>query len=287
MPSEANESVKLWRPSMLHGVELLHATYVTRSFPRHVHDGFAVGVIEKGALGFRYRGCDVVAPAGAINLANPDEVHTGHAASETGWTYRMFYFDAELLRQIAAQMALRTARIPFFPMGVIHDARLAARLHSVHRELEANASDRLNIQTRFVDILACLIRRYADAPPQVARVGLNPGIARAYEWMRAHWNEDLSLNTLANLSDLSAFHFTRVFADTYGLPPHAYLMQLRIHRAKALLAGGQTIAEVALAAGFSDQSHLTRLFKRYAGLTPGQYRARRPAPPILDPIGPL
>ncbi len=67
----SKEKVKLWRPGIA-GLELMRATYITQRFPRHAHDGFAVGVIEDGALGFYYRGANVVAPAGAINLANPD-----------------------------------------------------------------------------------------------------------------------------------------------------------------------------------------------------------------------
>ncbi len=63
----------------------------------------------------------------------------------------------------------------------------------------------------------------------------------------------------------------RVFRQETGLPPHTYLIQLRINQAKAHLQAGETIAEVAAATGFSDQSHLTRRFKRIVGVTPGQY----------------
>src|SRR5512147_2082534 len=104
-PKTPREFSKLWLAPQLEGVELLRAHYVTQTFARHAHEGFAVGVIESGALGFFYRGENVVAPAGAINLAIPDEPHTGHAALETGWTYRMFYLDAAMLRQAAAEIS--------------------------------------------------------------------------------------------------------------------------------------------------------------------------------------
>jgi len=78
------ETAKLWRIPQFN-VELLHAKYVTQSFPRHSHDQYAIGVIETGALGFYYRGENVVAPQGNINLCIPGEVHTGHAASDSGW----------------------------------------------------------------------------------------------------------------------------------------------------------------------------------------------------------
>jgi AraC-like DNA-binding protein len=272
LPYRLTESAKLWRPAVLEGVELMHATYVTRSFPRHVHDGFAVGVIEQGALGFYYRGTEVIAPAGAVNLANPDEVHTGHAAADGGWTYRMFYFSTDRLQQAASQMSGRPAGTPLFPMGVIHDTQLASRLRNLHLHLESDCPGSLSAQSLFLDLLVRLIERYADAPLRVKRATRHAGIARARACMQERWREDLSLDTLATESGLSPFHFTRQFAEMFGLPPHAYLIQLRVHHAKALLATGRPIAAVAFQTGFSDQSHLTRHFKRYLGITPGQYR---------------
>jgi hypothetical protein len=101
------EQTKLWRVPDIAGLELMHATYLTQSFARHSHEGFAVGVIERGVLAFDYRGESLIASPGRINLANPDEAHTGHAAAETGWTYRMFYLDAELLGKAASADFIR------------------------------------------------------------------------------------------------------------------------------------------------------------------------------------
>ena len=78
------EQVKLWRSPGLGDIELMHANYVTQSFPRHTQEGFGVGVIERGALEFYYRGENVVASPGVINIVNPGEVHTGHAATDQG-----------------------------------------------------------------------------------------------------------------------------------------------------------------------------------------------------------
>ena len=89
------EQVRIRTLPELPGLQLMQASYQTRTFPRHSHEGFGVGVIEQGALGFYYRGENVVAPAGRINTVNPDEVHTGQSATEHGWTYRMFYLSAD------------------------------------------------------------------------------------------------------------------------------------------------------------------------------------------------
>ena len=90
--------------------------------------------------------------------------------------------------------------------------------------------------------------------------------------MQAYFADDLSIEKVAAAAGLSPYYFIRVFGRAAGLPPHAYLTQIRICRARAMLINGMTVAEAACAAGFVDQSHLTRHFKRLTGITPGKYR---------------
>ena len=86
-----------------------------------------------------------------------------------------------------------------------------------------------------------------------------------------HAADNVSLTELSGLVSLSPYRLVHVFRDTVGLPPHAYLTQVRVERAKRLLAAGQSVARVASEAGFVDQSHLTRHFKALTGVTPGRY----------------
>jgi AraC-like DNA-binding protein len=250
----------------------MHAHYVTQSFPRHTHEGFGVGVIEHGALGFYYCGDNVVAPPGAISLVNPDEVHTGHAATEQGWTYRMFYFSADVLQDAASEIAGRQEKIPFFQAGVIDDDYLAGIIHSLHVSLEEGKNSLLESQSRLLSMLAALILRHADAPPFLQRIGQEHlCVRRAKEYIEAYYNENISIKRLSSVSNLSPFHLIRVFRDQVGLPPHAYLTQIRVRKAKSLLKQGWRIIDAACETGFADQSHLSKHFKRIIGLTPGQY----------------
>lgn len=84
-------------------------------------------------------------------------------------------------------------------------------------------------------------------------------------------SENPSLQQLCQLTNLSPYYLTRIFSSTVGIPPHAYLNQLRIVHAKRLLAENWKIAEVAQETGFTDQSHFTKTFKTLVGVTPGQY----------------
>lgn len=96
-------------------------------------------------------------------------------------------------------------------------------------------------------------------------------VQQALDYLETHYAAAITLDDLAAQTHLSPYHLLRLFKATYGLPPHAYLTQLRVQRAKRLLLAGQPIAAVALDVGFVDQSHLTRHFKRIVGVPPGQY----------------
>jgi len=88
-------------------------------------------------------------------------------------------------------------------------------------------------------------------------------------YLEDHYAENVSLSELTRLTGLSGFHLTNAFSQEVGLPPHAYLLQIRVLRAKELIGQGHSIVDAALATGFSHQSHLNRNFKRFAGFHSG------------------
>ncbi|MEW6731725.1 MAG: AraC family transcriptional regulator [Acidobacteriota bacterium] len=268
-----SEKSKVWRIPKLCNLELLRGSYLTHSFPRHTHERYAIGVIEQGALGYFYRGENIVALPGNINLCIPGEVHTGQPAMAQGWSYRMFYFDVTMLQHIASEVAERPRNIPFFQAGVIADLFLARQLRQLHHQLETIHTPLLEQETVLLEVLAQLIHRYAEDPPPLRRLGQEPyAVKQLKHYIENHYAEDISLDSLSRLTHLNRYYLNRVFRETVGIPPHAYLRQVRVKHAKDLLASGQPIADVAIATGFNDQSHLTRWFKRLWGFTPGQYR---------------
>ena len=183
---------------------MMQATQVTRTFPRHSHEGFGVGVIERGALGFYYRGENVVAAEGRINLVIPDEVHTGQSATPSGWSYRMFYFGAETLRRAAAEMAGRAAAVPFFTAGVIEDQALAGLIRAAHRRLEDRTVSLLERQSIFLHLLIRLIARHAAAPPPLHPTGReHRGVGRAIDYITARFGEEMTITELAAVAGLS------------------------------------------------------------------------------------
>jgi AraC-like DNA-binding protein len=119
-----------------------------------------------------------------------------------------------------------------------------------------------------------MILRYADTRENKPFRGRNGGrgVKTALEYPDAHFLENVTLSELSDIADLSEFHLLRLFRATVGLPPHAYLIQKRIDHARGLLSQSLPIVQVGLEAGFADQSHFTKWFKKIVGVTPGQYR---------------
>ncbi len=268
----SGEQTHFWQSQELGSTfESLTATYITHAFGRHTHEGFAIGVIERGAETFYYRGGIHTAPAGSIVVISPDELHTGQAAVDNGWSYRMMYPAADLLVRVASELAGNPRGIPYFGTPIYYDEVVFHALRSAHLALEQSQSA-LERESCLMHALALLIRRYAEDRPPLAQPALaHDALRQAQDYLRANYAEDTSLEQLARMVYLSPFHLSRLFREQLGLPPHTYLNQIRVNRAKSLLNAGLSPTEVAHAVGFADQSHLTKAFKRVVGIPPGQY----------------
>lgn len=271
----SRETAHLWSVPRVENLRLMRATYVTYAFSRHVHDYFAIGVIESGVQTFSYRREQHITQPRGLFLVNPGEPHDGQSATAAGFTYRVIYPEAGLLQRVAAEIAGRSRDVPFFTDAVINDPALYQAFLRLHVVLEGEISA-LEGQSRLMTVLAALITRHAATHLRARPSGPERReVARVREYLDAHYADDVTLDDLGTVASLSPYYLVRVFHHEVGLPPHAYLASVRIRRAQDMLATGQPIADVAYATGFSSQSHLTNTFKRFIGVTPSQYARQR------------
>jgi AraC-like DNA-binding protein len=274
MDADLSESIHFWQTPPLAGVELLSARYIDHRFAPHVHDGYVIGMIMAGAQRYRYRGAEHLAGSGTLVLINPDELHTGHKGTEDGWLYRAFYPDSGQITSLLAELELPTHHLPAFGATLYRDQDLVNGFCQLHRLLESPATA-LQQQTVWRELVLSLLQRHA-AVPEAGKPGKeHRAVSLAKELLHAQLTAPPSLETLAVAVNLSPFHFARVFRRATGMPPHTWLMQQRIARARALLQSGCLPLEVAMQLGFADQSHLSRQFKQVYGVGPGAYRTAR------------
>jgi len=271
----AKDSARFSIAHDLGGLECLSATYVEHRFAPHVHEEFVIGVIQAGAQGVRYRGSNQIMPERTTCVMNPDEMHTGHAAVERGWTYRVIYPHPSVLRSIAQQVVGHPVDVPYFDELVFPDDHVTRLLLDLHDSLDCAAATPLARQSLLLQALSQLVLRHAAPRPCLPRRRIaRPGIVRAREYLDALHARPVALDELAGVACMSPYHFVRSFSADVGMPPHVYQLGRRIGAAKALLAGDTPLAEIAAATGFADQSHLTNRFRTVVGVTPGVYRKK-------------
>jgi AraC-like DNA-binding protein len=272
MATQLREQTKFWRAADFDHLEMLHATFLTHVYDRHFHEEYVVGMVTRNAYEFYYQHAIHRGHVGHIILINPGEIHSGQPISPDGYTYRTLYPKVSLLQQIAHEITGSNLGLPYFPQPLVIDHLLYQALLRMHHLLE-NSTSQLERDTAVRAALGGLLLRHADYRLKLpASVGHeHASVNRVRQHLDEHYMENPSLEQLAQVAALSPYHLVRVFRQQTGLPPHMYLTQVRIEHAKQQLQTGASIAGVAAATGFTDQSHLTRRFKRIMGVTPGQF----------------
>ncbi|MBB2494906.1 AraC family transcriptional regulator [Aquipseudomonas ullengensis] len=257
------------------GIESIRAHFEGHAYDPHWHDSYLVGVTEQGVQQFNCRREKHLSTPGKVILLEPGEIHDGYAPTEEGFTYSMLYIDPQWLeRELHALFEHAPAdSTPSFASILNTDSRLAGAIFRAFQTLH-QGDLRIVRQTAIDDLLGTMTRslqwRKRENPdPRLPLVA-----QRARDYLHAHYDQDIGLDELAQACAVDRFRLSRAFKSAFGVAPHAYLIQLRLAKARQRLARGESPAEVASALGFADQSHLGRWFRRAYQLTPADYRRR-------------
>lgn len=251
------------------GVEAIRARFAGHAYDLHRHEEWLVGVTEHGVQDFFCRGARRVSTTGRVILIEPEEAHDGQAGAEDGFSYRMLYLPRRWMREGLGD----SGGDPGFAATLCDDPVLG-------RAISEAAAVLLRPEARLVrdaalDSVLDGLRRHLERPAPTSRVADPPLARRARDLLRACMSEDIGADALARAAGApDRFHLARAFRAAHGTSPHAYLVQLRLLRARRELAAGTPPAEVAALCGFADQSHLGRWFRRAYGISPAAYRAR-------------
>jgi AraC-like DNA-binding protein len=264
-------SIRIWRSQYLQSIELVHGVSKSYSLLRHFHEELELGIRQGDGWQFNYRGTTYSVPSNTLVVTQSGEAHHADATSDRDCTFRGLRVGIDLLQQVAMEVAGREAAVPCFSMPLVHDHDFNTQIIQVQQALEHSISQ-LEQQTLVLGLLAQLILRCADNPPCLAKLGEErQPVDRVRVYLEDHHNQEISLEQLAQVANLSSFHLNRSFSKMFGMPPHAYQIQVRILHAKRLLRKEGSIEKVAIETGFASQSHFGSHFKRLVCVTPRQY----------------
>jgi len=263
---------RFWRDEKLPFIEA-RSVHDGRKFRygKHAHEAFSIGIVTSGRCIYLNGKTRTPVGAGSVVVMNPGDAHACNPSHDELWSYRMLYVDVPWL--IGIQQDLGISRDQHFrPSSTTLSTQPELyvglrRLYDILTDERAERLEKHGAALAFMTEVQQALSPAPDLPLHGHR-----GLERAAQFIRDNHTRSLKLEEICSAADLSPSYLIRAFKDKYGLTPHAYLTNCRIEFSRTQLRRGRPIAEVALAAGFSDQAHLQRSFKMLVAATPGQYR---------------
>ncbi|SHO58271.1 AraC family transcriptional regulator [Vibrio quintilis] len=247
-------------------IRLIEADYQAFAFQRHYHLDIHIGLITQGEQKFFCRGAQHHVGQSQISIIPPDEVHDGEAATGA-YSVSVFSIHPEWFSQYFSERPV-SQQLLSFKQSIIDDQAVFGQLSMLHQKLRQQNLSRLAKDCLPHDGFSELLNRYgqrqAEAPVALGCHSLD----KIRDYMLAHLDQPVRLQTLAELCHQSPVQFQRQFKAKTGLTPYAWFTRLRLEKALRLIQSGMTGTEVAHNVGFYDQAHFTKAFKRAYGILP-------------------
>jgi AraC-like DNA-binding protein len=259
---ERSDAIRLG-PSA-HGIERAEVHLYSAAYEPHRHGTYAIGMTTAGVQTFGYRGSRHVCLPGQMHVLHPDETHDGAAGTDGGFSYRILYIAPELVRDALAGRAL-----PFVANPVQELTPALRPIVPLLADFYEPISDLsyAEIAVAVADGLLSL----AGAPDS-RRTSIDiGGVQLVRDYLAAHAREQTPASVLEGIAGIDRFTIARHFRWAFGCSPDHYRTLRRLALARASIERGLPLARAAVEAGFADQSHMTRQFKRTYGLTPGRW----------------
>lgn len=248
-----------------------------RHFGRHWHAVFGVGLLEAGAQRSASGRGAVDAFAGDVITTNPGEVHDGRPLGGPSRRWRMVYIEPSVMASMAGHPQATHHTSTELTRPVFQDPQVGQALRRLLSQVErwdaglrATTADTLACEESLVAVCTLVQTQYAGARPALL---VDADLRQVHERLADAPLQPPTLTELAVMAGMSKFQLLRRFEKTYGLTPYAWLLQQRTELARRQIRSGASLADAAAASGFADQSHMTRIFMRQFGFTPGALRS--------------
>jgi AraC-like DNA-binding protein len=248
-------------------MELLQARFSSGGYAPHRHDTYGIALTDFGVQAFGYRGSLERSLPGQVTVLHPDEKHDGRAGTDRGFGYHIVYVAPAEIGAAVRAIAGRPMPLPFVPEPVRGSPLLASAVRDAFGwGLEPLARDMLIVRLA-EGLLAA--DPTLPSPGKPRRLDL-PALARVRHLLDSRKTVVRSAE-LEHVAGLSRYELARQFRLVHGTSPYRYSLLRRLDFARAGLRRRDRVVDVALAAGFADQAHFTRVFGSTFGMAPGRY----------------
>lgn len=248
-------------------VERFEAYFGSHAFDPHRHDTYAIGRTLSGVHRFHYRGESKLCLPGETMIIHPDESHDGCAGSDAGFHYRGVYVPPSLVQDI-----IKGSALPFFGAGITQNQQLAVAADALLNALDADLDSMAEDDALYTFVITLASVASSDL---VSTSHHFAAAAIAREYIDDNLDQAITLDDLAHCAGRDRWSLSSDFREFFGTSPHRYLTLRRLDRVKALVQAGQGLSDASIEAGFFDQSHMTRHFKKAFGLSPTRWCSPR------------
>ena len=258
-------------------ITVLDATMSDFSYSKHAHEEYSLGVTLQGRQDFFCQNAFHKSSSGNVLLFNPEDVHDGHSGGEQALKYKMLYVHPDEFRPLFRSLGYQQNSVLRLNQPMVDNPILRHQILRLSSTLQQSNYSKMEFESGLFQIAQSLVAMSGnlDLGTQNSK-RIDKLLLRARDYILASLEHNISIDDIANVANMSKFHFIRQFRQQFGITPHQYVLSCRVNLARRIIESGKSLNQAAFEAGFADDSHLNRHFKRIYGLTPKRFQKQLP-----------
>ncbi|QKJ24313.1 AraC family transcriptional regulator [Poseidonibacter lekithochrous] len=255
--------------------------YVNNKFNKvtlnpHFHEEYTISLVYKGMHLFSNEKDTYNVEAGMIQVLNPYEFHQ---TKDSSWAHLNIMPTIKQMNTIASQMLQKEINSQILINTMIKDQKATNLFYSLFTSLDSIYNNRLSIDSKVVEFLEYILKYHSSLKAEeIVNIDINKNkLSLGLEYINSNiTNDNLSLDEISNNIGLSKYHFLREFKKETGVTPNQYIQIKKVNKVRSFLKTDASLSSIAYECGFTDQSHMIKVFKRFIGYTPKQFKNTSP-----------
>lgn len=254
-------------------ITALDATMSDFSYSKHAHEEYSLGVTLQGRQDFFCQKAFHKSASGNVIIFNPEDVHDGHSGGEQDLKYKMLYIHPDEFSSLFKSLGYQQNTVLRLNQPLFNKPDLRHQILSFSTLIQQPNYSKIELEAGLLQIAQSLIAISGKLDLGVQKTRrIDKLLLKAKDYILANIQYDISIDNIAEIATMSKFHFIRQFRLQFGITPHQYVLNCRVNLARKLIETGQSLNQTAFDAGFADNSHLNRHFKRIYGVTPKHFQ---------------